>query len=192
MILVIASAWAHPFETTDYSYRTAVKVSDKALVGLVVLEVPIPIVLEGIGVDAEDSGPVKKLKVKKFNEQTWETMAEGLTVSVDGEPRDVTWRPISHEMNGKAAEGFFLYMVGCDIPASELPAKGYTALVSNGGFADAEMVYSGGANAVEPWVLESSTADALLGENKDLDLAQEGRWTRDAAMRQFEVVVSKP
>lgn len=184
-------AEAHPFQSDEYSYRTAVKVSDEAFVGLVVLEVPIPVVLTSIGVEEGDSGPVKKLKVKKYNESVWDAMAAGLSVTVDGAPVDVTWRPISHEMNGKAAEGFFLYLVQTDIPASELPASGYTVAVTNAAYADEKMVYSGGASAVEPWSITSSTADTLLGEKKALDLDQPGRWTRDAGMRTFEVTVAK-
>lgn len=192
MILLVASALAHPFNTDEYSLRTQVKASETALVGLVVLEVPIPVVLGGIGVSEDDSGPIKKLKVKKYNEATWDTMASTLSVSIDGEVQDVTWRPISHEMNGKAAEGFFLYLVGFDIPSSDLPAGGYTVVIQNSGYAEEKMVYSGGASAVEPWTVTASTAEVLLGEAKDLDLAQEGRWTRDEAMREFSVTVDKP
>ncbi|MCP4810312.1 MAG: hypothetical protein GY913_04880 [Proteobacteria bacterium] len=186
-----AGVEAHPFQSDEYSYRTAVKVSDEAFVGLVVLEVPIPVVLTSIGVEEGDSGPVKKLKVKKYNESVWDTMGEALTVSIDGAVQDVTWRPISHEMNGKAAEGFFLYLVQTDIPASELPASGYTVTIENTGYADEKMVYSGGASAVEPWSVTSSTADELLGDKKALALDQPGRWTRDDGMRTFAVTVAK-
>ena len=191
MIWLVASALSHPFETSEYSYRTAVKASDKALVGLVVLEIPIPVVLEGIGVEDGDSRAAKRRKADQYTAGVYEAMAAGLSVQVDGAERSVEWKPIAHEMNGKAAEGFFLYMVGMDIPTGDLPEGGYTVLIANAGYPDEEMVYSGGASAVEPWVVKASTAEELLGDKKDLDLAQEGRWTREAGMRQFEVRVSK-
>ena len=188
---LVGTAFAHPFETSEYSYRTAVKVSDSGFVGLVVLEIPIPVVLEGIGVESEDSKRVKKQKVEAFDQATFDAMASGLTLTIDGQVQDVAWRPIAHEMNGKAAEGFFLYMVQTHVPAGDLPAEGYTAVVTNTGYADEEMVYSGGANAVEPWTITGSTADELLGEKKGLALDEPDRWTRDAGMRTFSVTATK-
>ena len=39
-------AIAHPFSKNEYSLRTAIKVSEKGVIPLVALEVPIPVVLK--------------------------------------------------------------------------------------------------------------------------------------------------
>jgi len=192
MIWLVSTALAHPFETDEYSYRTELKASDKGLVGLVVLEIPITKVLEGIGVEDGDSKMAKRKKADAFTEGVYSTMAAGLTVTLDGAAHPVEWRPPVTEMNGKAAEGFFLYMVSFHTPLDELPAEGYSVAVSNAGYPDEPMVYSGGVGASEPWTVTTSTAHTLLGEDRSASVTDEARWSRDDAFRQFSATFARP
>lgn len=182
-------AAAHPFAATEYSLRTAFKASDEGLVAFVVLEVPIPVVMKGIGVAAEDDLSAKKRKVVRYNEDTWKAMASGLTLKVDGTPVKGEWLAIEHELNGKAAEGFFVYMVGFAFadPTAAVRKDKCTVTVENSGYADVPMWYSGSAVALEPWTVASNTAQDVLGEASARSLTDPDRWTRDDKMRQMEV-----
>jgi hypothetical protein len=190
MILTLMSvAAAHPFNSNEYSYRTAVKVSDKGAVLLVVLEQPIQTVMTELDLENVEGGKAaQRRRIDRYNEQVWEQMGQSLTVTLDGQELDGAWRAIEHEMNGKAAEGFFVYMVGYDSKAlASLPQGGFELAVDNEGLPGVEMVYSGGASAVDPWTITSSTSTELLGDKAALGLSDPARWTRDAGMRHFVV-----
>lgn len=192
------TATAHPFAATEYSLRTAFKASDETLVAFVVLEVPIPVVMKGIGVDAEDDLTTKRRKVARYNEGIWKQMADGLALTVDGETLRGEWLAIEHELNGKAAEGFFVYMVGYAFadPAGLTKRASYTVKVVNTGFSDVPMWYSGSAVAIEPWTVGTNTAQEVLGANSTRKLTDPDRWTRDDRMRtmvvSFDSGASKP
>lgn len=186
-------ARAHPFAETEYSLRTAFKASDEALVAFVVLEVPIPVVMKGIGVAAEDDLATKKRKVARYNQGIWKQMASGLTLQVDGAPVKGEWLAIEHELNGKAAEGFFVYMVGFAFadPAALPASGGYAVKVDNAGFAEVPMWYSGSAVALSPWIVTQNTAKEVLGDNSERKLTDPGRWTRDENMRHMTVAFKR-
>ena len=98
-------AQAHPFETNIYSLRSMIKISSSGtLTTLVVLEIPVQVVLDGIGVEESDSRRVKESKLEAWNTATWDRLAAGLSMTIDGEPAKGTWRPIEHPANGKGAE----------------------------------------------------------------------------------------
>jgi len=191
--VVSPEARAHPFAATEYSTRTAFKASDEGLVAFVVLEVPIPVVMKGIGVSKEDDLATKKRKVEKYNQSIWATMADGLTLKVDGEVVKGDWMAIEHELNGKAAEGFFVYMVGYAFrdPSALVEKGSYTVSVDNTGWTDVPMWYSGSAVALAPWQVDANTARDVLGDNSERKLTDPDRWTRDEKMRQMVVTVSR-
>ena len=58
---------AHPFSQEEYSLRTAVTISERGVVPLVVLEVPIPIALKEIGATVSDPKDVKRRKINAYN-----------------------------------------------------------------------------------------------------------------------------
>ncbi|HCH63527.1 MAG TPA: hypothetical protein DFR83_12030 [Deltaproteobacteria bacterium] len=197
--LLAATIWtapeaeAHPFAATEYSLRTAFKASDQGLVAFVVLEVPIPVVMKGIGVTKEDDLATKKRKVAKYNQSIWSDMADGLTLTIDGEAVEGEWMAIEHELNGKAAEGFFVYMVGYAFAdADAVAAKGrYTVSVVNTGWSNVPMWYSGSAVALEPWTVDANTAVDVLGKKSERKLTDPDRWTRDDTIRHMIVALSR-
>ena len=197
--LLAAAVWttpaaqAHPFAATEYSLRTAFKASDEGLVAFVVLEIPIPVVMKGIGVTKEDDLATKKRKVAKYNQSIWSDMAAGLSLTIDGEEVEGEWLAIEHELNGKAAEGFFVYMVGYAFREPEdLVAKDrYTVSVVNTGWSSVPMWYSGSAVALAPWQVDANTARDVLGEKAERKLTDPDRWTRDDKIRHMVVAVSR-
>ena len=186
-------AQAHPFAATEYSLRTAFKASDQGLVAFVVLEVPIPVVMKGIGVTKEDDLATKKRKVARYNQSIWSDMADGLTLTIDGESVAGEWMAIEHELNGKAAEGFFVYMVGYAFsdPGAIAQRGRYTVSVVNSGWSTVPMWYSGSAVALDPWQVDANTAQDVLGEKAERKLTDPDRWTRDDKIRHMVVTVSR-
>ncbi|MFT5586510.1 MAG: hypothetical protein ACI9VR_004109 [Cognaticolwellia sp.] len=184
-------AQAHPFETNIYSLRTMVKVSESgSLTSLVVLEIPVQDVLKGIGVEDADSIQVKEKKLDAWNTATWGRMAAGLTMTIDGEPAQGTWRHIEHPANGKGGEGFFVYMVGFDLQQVP-PASGYTVRIENRSYPEEELVYSGSATAQGDFKILKDSSREILGGEVDTPLSNPGRWTKDGKMRDLEVVVGR-
>ena len=111
ILLMLSNAMAHPFSQEEYSLRTAIKVTEKGVVPLVALEVPIPIALAEIGAESSDPKDVKRRKIKQYNEHQWGTLATNLKFTINGEEVLGEWLPIEHPANGKAVEGFFVYLV---------------------------------------------------------------------------------
>ena len=189
--LWMSNASAHPFSQEEYSLRTAVTISDKGIVPLVVLEVPIPIALKEIGAAVDDHTEVKRRKIKAYNNQQWTTLANSLTFTVDGTPVSGEWLAIDHPANGKATEGFFVYMVSFMFETTPSFDDDVTIEIANTAFLDSPMVYSGSATSKEPWVVETSTSKTILGDNETAELTDPLRWSKDAALRTMTIVARK-
>lgn len=190
LLMLSRTAQAHPFSKEEYSLRTALKVSDKGLVPLVALEVPIPIALKEIGADTTDPTEVKKRKIRAYNELQWNTLAENLSFTVDGEAQKGNWLAIDHPANGKAAEGFFVYMVSFQFDAPPNIKDQSTIVIHNAAYPDSPMVYTASATATAPWTVLSSTAKDILGAGEQAELTAPERWSTDAALRTLTVKVS--
>jgi hypothetical protein len=192
VLLMVSNVWAHPFSQEEYSLRTAIKVSEKGVVPLVALEVPIPIALSEIGAESSDPKDVKKRKIKQYNQKQWDTLAENLKFTINGTEVLGEWLAIEHPANGKAAEGFFVYLVSFN------PKKPYDALsngteivIENKAYQHVPMVYTGSAYASEPYAIKSSTSNDILGEHAEKELTDAQRWTKDETLRTMKVVVVK-
>lgn len=185
------TAQAHPFSKEEYSLRTSIRVSDKGVVPLVALEIPIPIALKEINAKAEDSTEKKKKKIEKYNKKQWKLLAKNLSFSIDGKKAKGKWLPIKHKANGKAAEGFFVYLVSFQHKSRTPLQNGSTIIIENRAYLDAPMVYSGAAKASAPWSITESTSKNVLGENEMAELSDPKRWSSDAKLRKMKVVVGK-
>ena len=188
---MVQSALAHPFSQEEYSLRTAVTVSDKGVVPLVVLEIPIPIALKEIGAAVEDHTDVKRRKIKAYNNQQWQTLSTNLTFSIDGQPVKGEWLAIDHPANGKATEGFFVYMVSFMFTEPVALSESTTIEVVNSAYPDAKMVYSGSATTKAPWTIVDSTSRRVLGDNEGADLTDPLRWSTDPALRTMTIEARK-
>ena len=101
-VINIGTVDAHPFSQEEYSLRTAVTISERGVVPLVVLEVPIPVALKEIGAAVSDPKDVKRRKINAYNKAQWSALSENLTFVVNGEPANGEWLAIDHPANGKA------------------------------------------------------------------------------------------
>ncbi len=183
----VVAVEAHPFSQEEYSLRTAVTLSEKGVVPLVVLEVPIPIALQEIGATVSDPKDVKRRKINAYNKSQWKSLSDNLTFTINGEPAKGEWLAIDHPANGKATEGFFVYMVSFRFSkAVDLGAE-LVVEIHNAAYPDSKMVYSGSATAKEPWSIVSSTSQTVLGENETADLTDPKRWSTSDALRTMKV-----
>ena len=177
---------AHPFSQEEYSLRTAVTISERGVVPLVVLEVPIPVALKEIGAAVSDPKDVKRRKINAYNKAQWDALSDNLTFTVNGEPAKGEWLAIDHPANGKATEGFFVYMVSFKF-SKAIDLGSTVNVVIKRRLPRSKMVYSGSATAKEPWVVDSSTSKEVLGENESADLTDPKRWSTSDALRTMSI-----
>lgn len=187
--LFSSTVLAHPFSQEEYSLRSALTVSEKGIVPLVVLEIPIPIALRDIGATTDDIREVKKRKIKAFNEKQWSELSDNLTFTVNGETPKGEWLPINHPANGKAAEGFFVYMVSYNFKTPVSVNSGMEVHLENKAYPEEKMVYSGSVGLKEPFEAEKNSFDDIMGENQNLELSDPLRWSTDANLRNLHLVI---
>ena len=188
--LLCSYLFAHPFSTDEYSLRTSMKVSPQKVSMLVALEVPIPTALKDIGAKKEESTNVKKKKIERYTKKQWALMSKGLSLSIDGVQQKGKWLPIDDPSNGKAAEGFFVYLVTFVPKKPPKLQDGSRIVLQNSTYETEKMVYSASVYDSDKWNISSSTAQEVLGENQFLPITDEARWTRDDRLRTLEVVIS--
>jgi hypothetical protein len=188
-LMMSGQALAHPFSQEEYSLRSALTVSEKGVVPLVVLEIPIPIALRDIGATTDDIREVKKRKIKAYNEKQWSELSDNLTFMINGETPKGEWLPINHPANGKAAEGFFVYMVSYNFKTPVSVSSGMEVILENKAYPEEKMVYSGSVGLKEPFEAEMNSFEDVLGENQNLELSDPKRWTTDANLRKLELVL---
>lgn len=186
------SARAHPFSKTAYSARSALRVGDGGLKAVAVMEVPAQVVLDDLARLAGEGKKPGKAHVRKLNEQTWDAMGDGLTLSLNGAPVPGQWKAIKSDINGKGAEGFFVYLVAF-VPRSPLDLGARAEItVVNDGWRDAEIYLSGMARADEGWVVESCSAEEVLGEgSRAFSVNDPTSWSKDEALRTLRAVFVK-
>ena len=178
---------AHPFSQEEYSLRTAITISERGVVPLVVLEVPIPIALKEIGASVSDPKDVKRRKINSYNKSQWSSLADNLSFTINGEPAKGEWLAIDHPANGKATEGFFVYMVSFKFSKAEDLGSEVQVVIKNSAYPDSKMVYSGSATSKDPWVIDASTSKDVLGENEGADLTDPKRWSTSDELRTMTI-----
>lgn len=189
-LLLPSAALAHPFSKTAYSARSAVRVGDAKLKAIVVVEVPAQVVLDRLQTLAPEGKKPGRKHVNQLNEQIWTEIAAGLTVTVDGATPAGAWKAVDSKVNGKGAEGFFVYLVGYELAAP--PAWGDRVVVElrNDGYRDVELYLSGMAKADPGWTIVSNSAEATLGD-REFSVNDPDSWKQDEALRALTVVYER-
>lgn len=191
-LLAPTPASAHPFSKTSYSARSALRIGDSGLKAVAVLEVPAQFVLDQLTAMAGEGKKPGRAHLKKLNEQTWAAMGAALTLKLDGEAVSGEWKAVKNDINGKGAEGFFVYLVAF-VPLAPLTLGERAEItVINDGWRAADIYLSGMARADEGWAVESCSAEDLLGDgSRKFAVNEPGSWSRDEALRTLRAVFVK-
>lgn len=187
---LLFSAFAHPFSTDEYSLRSSVKVSEQGVSMLIAMEVPIPIALKEIGAKKEESTKEKQKKIDAYTKKQWSLLGNSLQYTIDGKEQKGTWFPIDDPSNGKAAEGFFIYLVSFQPKKQPTLKEGSVIEITNNAYLEQKMVYSASVYDSPTWSIKSSTAQDILGENQFIDITSPERWSRDASLRSLKIEIT--
>jgi len=189
MLLLLSSVFAHPFATSEYSLRSSIQVTEKGVSMLVAMEVPIPRALKEIGAKKEESKRVKQKKIDAYTKKQWKLLGDSLSYSIDDVPQKGKWFPIDDPSNGKAAEGFFVYLVTFKPKKNPTLKDGSVIKINNQAYLEEEMVYSASVYDSDFWSVKSSTALDVLGEKQFIPITSEERWTRDDTLRSLTITI---
>ena len=191
-VLVTPTAIAHPFSSDAYSLASVLRVSDRGVMAVVVLEVPVPVVLADVQ-SRIDAGAGRKKALSAHDKSRFDDLGAGLSLTVNGQPQKVTWRPVEHPSNGKTAEGFFLYWVGAQLPLDDAWGQTVDVSLDNTAYSDVKMVYTGSAEARDGWTVTENSATTTLGVDvSTLDKNDPAAWSEDPSLRKLQVTWTRP
>ncbi len=192
-LLVAAPASAHPFGTKFHSMRHELRMTDEGLEAVVVLEVPTPVVLRTYQKRYADAPVTTEEAEADFLAWWIGRLAEGLELTVNGEPAEGAWVKADHPSNGRGAEQFFVYLLSFSFEAQPEPGAELRVGLINASLPKAKMYYSSFAEAAGGWSVASNSARDLIGAKADVAEVSEDpdAWTRDEAARSLEVVFSR-
>lgn len=171
LLLCSSTALAHPMGRDEYSLRAGVEANKTGVRIVIMGEIPVPAVIEGLGKEAQGKRPTPA-QVKAYTEARQQELMAAQTVTVDGEPMALAWEPSPSALNGRAIDGFFVYVVQTQIPVGKLD-NDVTVVLDDQAWLTAPMVYDAEVRARAPWTLGEHSGP------KD--------WTADASARQLTV-----
>ena len=158
---------------------------------LVAMEVPIPTALKEIGAKKEERKKVKQKKIDSYTKKQWKLLGDSLTYTIDGKKQKGKWFAIDDPANGKAAEGFFVYLISFQPKKKPALKNGSIIEIKNSAYPEEKMVYSASVYDSPSWSIKSSTAQDVLGDNQFADITSEERWTRDDSLRTLRIEVAQ-
>jgi hypothetical protein len=194
------TAAAHPFNTTDFSLRTALDVTDSELHAVVIAEVPTGIVLKdlakGLGINQGFNREQVDKLLEEYNVRLWTYLASETKLVVNGKPTKTDWKPVDKSANGKAAEEFFVYMVETHIPAPETSwGSTLTVEVNSNAFLNVPLFYTADHRMPDTWTKTADDLDTYSTESSEGDVPFSGtgtrKWTKDSGMRNYKVTFSR-
>lgn len=158
-------ASAHPLGRAEFSLRTGLQITDEGLHAILVGEIPLAVVVSDLGRIAGGGRPTEA-QVSSYTEARYAELAGSLSLELGGEIVPVEWTPVANSLNGRAADGFFVYMVEARLPAERL-GDHPTIHTSTTAWPEAPMVYftqtrvrSGGWTQGETTASRDWTTDA--------------------------------
>lgn len=203
VLLLVATSGpvaAHSFWPTFYSAKTTVTADGERLGVTVVVEVPVVSLLGKFRkyfshLDLEQEireGRFEALE-DEFRAHQLSRLAAALELRLDGEAPAGTWQPVDTPVNGRANEGFFVYLL--EFRPQAPPELGATAEVevSNRVYEGRNIVFANYVDARGGWeVVESSTpqpspaADLSPGSPDEIAM-----WSEEPERRRFRVVLRR-
>ena len=189
-LLLPGLASAHPFGKEEYSVRTAVRVSAEKAQVVLILEVPVDDVLKGV-LRLGGGARVGREEVAQWDRSQWSLLARDVTVQINGKALEPTdWKPVPSKRNGKAAEGFFVYLVGAE--ASVQGMQKVTVEVDNSVYMDKPMYLAVAAEEESPWFVSENSAMLSYLTQSDSDMGDEAsEWSVDPSLRELKVVYER-
>ena len=194
------SAWAHPFNTTDFSLRTALEVKDNEIHAVIIAEVPTGVVLrdvaKGLGINEGFTREKINNMLVDYNVRLWTYLASETTISVNGQAIKPSWKPVDSAANGKAAEEFFVYMVETRLAApTQAWTSPLTVQVDNKAFANVPLYYTADHKVEAPWSKLKDDLDDYESSSAAGDVTYPGaeprKWTKDERMRSYTVIFTR-
>ena len=200
MLLAALPARGHVDWPSSYSAKTSIAVDAERLRIAVVVEIPLPDLVLAfnqhfahLDLLAEiEKGRVEELE-EEFRRGQFEHMAKGLVVELDGRPATGSFRAADTPVNGRATEGFFVYVLEYAFASPPQLAARHEVRVINRLYPDAEMVFANHVEARGGWrVVESSTPQPPAGADLTIGSPEEAAmWSEDESWREFRVVLAR-
>jgi hypothetical protein len=190
----------HSFWPTFYSSKTAVSVAGDELQVAEVIEIPTASLLpkfrkryRHLDLKEEiEAGRFDALE-EQFKQELFATMGEGLSLEVDGRAVAGSWEPADTPMNGRASEGFFVYLLEFEPAEPWQLGERVRVRVTNDLYRDRNIVLANYVETGPDWtLLESSSpqpppgADLTVGAPAELEM-----WSQDPEYRDFRVVLER-
>ena len=157
-LLAATAAVAHPLGRDEHSLRLGLEVGPDGVHAVIVGEVPLAVAIAELGRRAEGNRPTPE-QVTAYTAERQRELAVKATLTVDGRALDAAWSPAPSAINGRAVDGFFVYVVEARVPADRLDAD-VTLNLRSAAWTDVSMVYASQVRALTGWTVAASDAPA--------------------------------
>lgn len=186
---IMTMAWGHPLGPEGWSAYTAIRVGQETPEVVVVLEVPAE---EAVTRFQAFAGEVVDEEAEtRFRAHMWSQLAEGLTVRLNEEPVPGAWEPVWTPVNGRLAEGFFVYLLRFERDGGWGLPERWSLSVDNQAFPDEPTWRSAWVEAEPPWDLEGHSASTLLPRLVAEPSTVAEVWTQDVRLKEFRIEVRR-
>ena len=187
LLIAAACAHAHPYGPEYYSFRSVVEVQQQTLRVTVAVEAPTPKVLKQFAAKYSHLEDIGEREDREFFQSQLDSIASGLTVTLDGEPLAVTWKPADSPINGRADARFFYYFVTFEAEGV-LPGAACELVIANRAFVAEQAYYSGWIRPLAGWTVSDSNLHALgtAAQAEDVSEVKEA-WSDDVSLRDLRV-----
>ncbi len=201
-VLVVARgsrAWGHSFWPNSYSAKTTLSLDRAGVGATVVIEFPTASLVPKFRQHWQQLDLKKEIEAgrfpaleEEFRRVQLERLAAGLRLLVGGKPAPHPWQPVDTPINGRASEGFFVYLLETAVPA--WPPGALEIVVRNELYPGENILFANLVSATDGWqVRETSvpqpppSADLSGGSAAELEL-----WSAAPEYRVFRVVATAP
>lgn len=191
---------AHVAWPTFHSAKTSIAADAERLRVAVVVEIPLPDLVLAfnqhfahLDLLAEiEKGRVEELE-EEFRRGQFEEMARALAVEIDGKPANGRFRAADTPINGRATEGFFVYVLEYAFEQPPRPAGRLELTVKNQLYPGVDMVFANHVEARGGWrVISASTPQPPPGADLTVGSPEEAAmWGADESRREFRVVLER-
>jgi hypothetical protein len=200
LALLPAGLHGHVAWPTFHSAKTSIALDEQRLRIAVVVEVPLPDLVLAfnqhfahLDLLAEiEKGRIEELE-EEFRRGQFDHMAKGLAVEIDGEPASGRFRAADTPINGRATEGFFVYVLEYAFERPPKLASRHAVEVVNRLYPGADMVFANHVEARGGWrVASASTPQPPPGADLTVGSPEEtAMWSEDESHREFRVVLER-